>query len=301
MKNELEKLPADIYKKLTEELYDAVYFVNTARKIIFWNKRAAEITGYLKKNIVGKYCYDDILKHIDKDGRPLCTARLCPLVKSIKANRPCAARVYLRRKDGIRIPVDVHIAPIRYKNKVVGAIEVFRDASACERIERQKMQNENMAFLDTLTRLPNRRWIDKRVKLELARFRRHKEYTCVAISDIDHFKKINDTYGHLAGDFALQRVAHILKENIRATDFVGRWGGEEFLVILPNTPLSYALNIFERMRRAVETARHNGHKVTISIGVSLMRARDTLKTVVRRADSALYRAKQSGRNRVVSK
>ncbi len=299
MKKELEKLPGSIYKKLTNDLYDGIYFVNKKRKIIFWNKQAEELTGYKKKEVIGKYCYDNLLQHIDKHGKKLCLSGTCPLVVSIKTGKPQAHRVYLKRKDDVRVPVDVHTKPIKYRSKIIGAVEVFRDASMYERVERQKERVQNISLLDALTHLPNRRYIDKKIRLELDRLRKHKENLYIGIVDIDHFKKINDTYGHKTGDLVLRKIAHLLDHNLKSTDFVGRYGGEEFLVTLPNTSRKNSSIALERVRSVIEGSKLIKGKVTISMGVAKTRISDNPEKIFKRADKALYKAKRTGRNRII--
>ncbi len=295
---ELQNLPDDIYKKLTENLYDGVYFVTRERRIIFWNKQAEKITGYKKKEIIGKHCNDNLLQHINKSGKKLCL-KGCPLVASIKTGRPQAYRVYLRRKDGLRVPVDVHVTPVKYHNKIIGAVEIFRDASIYEKVERQKERAQNISLTDALTRLPNRRYIDKKVKMELDRLKKYKEDLHIAILDIDHFKKVNDTYGHKTGDLVLRKIANILDNSLKSTDFIGRYGGEEFLIILPHTSRKNSSIALERMRKMIEGSKLIEKKVTVSMGVAKTLTGDDPEKIFKRADKALYKAKNSGRNRVI--
>jgi len=117
--------------------------------------------------------------------------------------------------------------------------------------------------------------------------------------DIDHFKAINDTYGHSVGDYVLQTLAQIAKENLREIDYLVRWGGEEFIIIAPETDLGRAKALAERIRTAIENYRFDqAGKITISFGVTWFKESDTEDTFIRRADDAMYKAKEKGRNRV---
>lgn len=149
---------------------------------------------------------------------------------------------------------------------------------------------------DPLTGIPNRTEMDKQLEKRVGRV----EPLAVIMTDIDHFKKVNDTYGHQAGDMVLRQFALTVKKNVRPADFVARYGGEEFLVIC-NAGREETLEIAERVRQAVETEKvvlPEGQEVSItaSFGVGICRSGDSVRTLVERADSALYNAKQSGRN-----
>lgn len=162
---------------------------------------------------------------------------------------------------------------------------------------------ERLANLDSLTGLLNRRAILRRLNDEIKRAKRYKKNLCLLMLDIDHFKHVNDQYGHLTGDEIIQDVAALMRGNIRDTDASGRYGGEEFITILPETDLSSARDMAERLRKLVEAAEMkdsegNVFGVTISQGLSSYKPGDDEYSLVSRADDALYRAKENGRNRV---
>lgn len=173
-------------------------------------------------------------------------------------------------------------------------------AERTEALQSAVQELENLARRDALTGLQNRLSANERLREEFLRIRRTSRPHAVLLMDIDHFKRINDTYGHEAGDHVLQQVGNVLKASIRATDFVARFGGEEFLVLLPETGADGALTIAEKIRLAVAAATLPGIAgVTISIGVSTALPEDSSEDqAVRRADKALYQAKAEGRNRV---
>jgi len=156
-----------------------------------------------------------------------------------------------------------------------------------------------LAFSDVLTGLANRRWGEAQLDLELARSERYGGDFAVIVVDIDHFKRFNDVHGHAVGDEVLIGLAATLRRSLRATDRVARWGGEEFLVLAPETPLPAAIELAELLRREVAaTDLGSGLFVTISLGVAGWRHGDTRGTLVERADAALYLAKGAGRDRV---
>lgn len=158
-------------------------------------------------------------------------------------------------------------------------------------------------IIDPLTRTYNRRAYDEKIKQEMMGYQRYGRPTALAIIDIDHFKKVNDSYGHRTGDGVLRVLSEVMKKEIREIDVLARYGGEEFALILPHTPYQHALEVAERIRQKVEDSRftYKGKpfSVTISIGVGTLKEDDNLGSYVERVDKALYRAKDRGRNRVV--
>jgi len=156
-----------------------------------------------------------------------------------------------------------------------------------------------LARRDRLTGCWNRRGFEEIVDGEIARMRRHDNTLTVLLLDIDHFKRVNDTHGHLAGDRVLAHLAELLRSSCRPSDSVTRWGGEEFLVLCPNTRLDTAIALAERLRTAVSSTEIVGvGRITVSIGVAECLVGDEAQQWLGRADRALYRAKEEGRNRV---
>lgn len=168
----------------------------------------------------------------------------------------------------------------------------------------QLIENQQLLLRDTLTGVNNRLAYEERIKLEIARYRREKTPLSLAGLDIDHFKKINDTFGHKAGDRVLRLVAQLANSQIRATDFFARVGGEEFVLILPNTSVDGALHICDKIRQYIEAYDFRyGEKpvqVNISCGVTQIHANEDEDDLYQRADKALYEAKNTGRNRCVA-
>lgn len=161
---------------------------------------------------------------------------------------------------------------------------------------------ENLAIKDRLTNLYNRHKLDEIVQNELERSNRFNHNFSFSILDIDNFKDINDTYGHQIGDEVLIKIAKILKESIRKVDYVGRWGGEEFLILCPETDINGSKKLLEKIRKNIEESKIiEDLKVTASFGLTELKKDDTLKEILKRADDALYEAKKEGKNRVVTK
>jgi diguanylate cyclase len=165
----------------------------------------------------------------------------------------------------------------------------------------------NESLTDPLTSLSNRKYFDDTLAKAIADARARGEALSLMMTDVDHFKKFNDSYGHLTGDQVLRLVAISVKQNVKGQDIAARYGGEEFAVVLPNTVLRSAITVADHIRRAVmtkelmkrSTGEHLG-RVTISVGVAALQPHDSAQSLIERADSCLYAAKRSGRNRVIS-
>ena len=166
------------------------------------------------------------------------------------------------------------------------------------------IEKNKQAMFDTLTGIPNRLSYEKKVEEEISRFKRFKNPLSLAIWDIDFFKKVNDTYGHKAGDKVLKTVAQLLNKRIRSTDFLARYGGEEFVMLLPGTQQEECLRLVNDLRQQVENCGFHYHgeavKITVSCGISSFCEGDRLSQVFDRADQALYKAKNNGRNQCVA-
>ena len=159
---------------------------------------------------------------------------------------------------------------------------------------------EILATTDQLTGAFNRRKCEEILVHEVERFNRYDRTFSIVIFDIDHFKKVNDVYGHLVGDIVLKEIAGLIREKSRANDYLVRWGGEEFLILLPEIELSSAKTMAENIRVSIATHRFpEVEKITVSLGVTEFRSGDTTDRLLVRADEALYRAKNGGRNKVV--
>ena len=166
------------------------------------------------------------------------------------------------------------------------------------------------ATLDALTGFYNRRQLEERIKQEASNARRQKSPLCGIMTDIDYFKKVNDTYGHAVGDLVLKTISKIIRTQLREYDIAGRYGGEEFSILLPFTKINEAEMVAERLRKTIESktidiskvnpdSETKEIKVTLSLGIYEMKENDKDEDILKKADSALYEAKNTGRNKVV--
>jgi diguanylate cyclase (GGDEF)-like protein/PAS domain S-box-containing protein len=297
--NQKSPFGAQFNEKLLENLYDGVYFVDRDRRILYWNKGAERISGYSASEVVGRFCHDNLLHHVSEDGCHYCHCG-CPLVEAVAHGKSTSTRVYLKHRDGRRIPVDVSVMPaVDDQGLVLGGVEIFRDATMSVALETTLKKMRQLAERDPLTGVANRRYLDEVLRLQHEILRRTGQPFSVIMVDIDHFKRINDTFGHQMGDSALIGFARELEKNCRPNDTVGRFGGEEFLVILGESRLTEAIAVADRMRRAVHRATPVdmiARRVSASFGVAEAVQSGTPQALIREVDAALYRAKASGRD-----
>ncbi len=290
------------HKSLIDNLYDGVYFVDTDRQITYWNKGAERITGYCEQDVIGKYCHANMLDHVTDSGKHLC-ADGCPLQSTIQDGIPRESEVHLRHADGYRVPVLVRTTPMYDEhNQIIGAVEVFSNNQSLLKMRRRVDQLEQDVMRDVLTGLGNRALLEMKVASAIHEYHQHHVSFALLFIDVDHFKSINDTYGHDAGDLVLQNVAKTLGGHLRTTDVCGRWGGEEFIVLLQSVNFENLPSIAEKLRAMMASnAIPVGNRrvsVTVSIGATIVRETDTMDSVVKRADKLMYQSKQNGRNRV---
>ncbi|UCG12213.1 MAG: GGDEF domain-containing protein, partial [Deltaproteobacteria bacterium] len=206
--------------------------------------------------------------------------------------------------------------PVPSRSEVGYLTEVFNHMVARLRQGREELANinatlreknkelEELSITDSLTGLNNRKHLMEKLAGELIRSERYDRKFSVLMIDIDHFKRYNDTYGHLAGDEVLRRMAEVFRQSIRSSDYAARYGGEEFMLILPETGSGQGVQAAERIRRRVAEERIGGEEhsevVTVSVGVaSFPENGDDSNSIISQADVALYRAKQAGRNQVI--
>lgn len=293
------------YKTVLDYLYDAVYFVDKNRKIIYWNKSAEELTGYAYGDMVRSYCYQNRLKHTGEDGVLLCRGG-CPLAKTLADGCTREEKIYLQHKDGHRIPIFTRISPVRNEsNEIIGAVEVFNDNTLQAQLAEELARFKELALLDSLTELGNKRYVE----LELSgktneMYKAGKTLFGILFADIDHFKRVNDQYGHDVGDRILKMVAKTIQNSIGGRGTAFRWGGEEFLIIVNTEDKEELVKVAERIRVMTEQSMFctpaEEIRVTISLGATMAEVSDTVDTLVKRADELLFYSKHAGRNRVTS-
>ncbi len=298
-------IESDFFRRVLDGLLDGVYFMDRDRIVRYWNRGAERITGFDKNEVIGRACRDNVLKHVDEAGQSLCLAEYCPAFNTIQDGEEREAQMYLHHKDGYRVPVLVRVYPIRDQSGgITGAVEIFSDNRRMEEMAARIEELEKLALLDPLTRISNRRFAEIQLESSLSRMARYGLSFSVFFLDIDHFKRVNDTYGHQIGDKVLQMVAGALLHNLRASDVASRWGGEEFLAIVLNLERQEVGLLGRKLLSLVEQSfldtQTGPLSVTVSMGAAFARKNDSSESLVARADHLMYESKRKGRNTVTT-
>ena len=294
----------DFYKELIDNLYDGVYFVDRDRVITYWNKGAERITGYSADHVIGRACRDNLLNHVTANGDQLCGDG-CPLAACMQDGQLHKAEVFLHHANGHRVPVVIRATPMRDEHgEIIGAIESFYNNESVVTTRRQLHEMRRAVLIDPLTGISNRRHLEGRLRAMIAESSHTKVGVGLLFIDVDRFKAFNDNFGHEIGDRILCIVANNLRHNLRTTDTVGRWAGDEFLAILSDVRDKRNLrSVATKMKKMVECSRLDLEDkslfVTISVGATTLLPDDTPESFVRRADELMYSGKRLGRNHVV--
>lgn len=290
------------HERLLENMQDAVVFVDTNLRIFLWNRGAERLSGISAASVQQKEWTPALVAMCDERGSFLDDED-CPVVEAITKRIQAARRVSVRGRDGSFVSADAHVIPVVGRGgECHGATLLLHDASSEADLEEAVQKMHEKAIRDALTGVANRAEFD-RVQAEF--IERHLEAglpCALIITDIDHFKRINDNHGHQAGDEALVSFAALLQRNCRQGDLVARYGGEEFVMLCADCDNATATERAEAIRRQLEELPQpmlGGNYITSSFGVTEVQDGDTCETMLRRADRALLQAKEMGRNMVV--
>ena len=290
----------ELIKSILENVSDGVYYVDLNRKILFWNKQAEKISGFSKEEVVGAHCPDNILRHVDEKGTKLCKTE-CPLTYAIAHNTFVQKKVFLHNKEGYRVPVLVKTIPVvDSSNQAIGAVEIFNEITDTATLKKKLNELKNLAFIDELTGVANRRGINFLIKEKIQEIKRYKRMFAIFFIDLDNFKHINDTYSHQIGDKVLKMVAETLKMNLRANDIVGRFGGDEFVVVSEikdeNSINEIAQKIVMLINNSFFEEKGKTIRVYGSVGAVFLREDDSVDKALKRADKFMYISKYKGKN-----
>ena len=287
-----------------DSIKDPFSIIDRDFRIVRVNEAYAHMRNRKASALAGSRCFEAL------QGRT-CVCEDCIVKTTFDSADPCAKDKLLVLPDGAEIWVEIYTYPIlNGEGDVTHVIEYTRDITGRKKFEEERKQLiERLQYLsntDVLTGLLNRRALMDRLNYEADRANRYSADLSLILCDIDYFKEINDNYGHAGGDRVLQAVSEILKNSLRKTDIVGRYGGDEFMLILPETSLKGAEEFGERIRAAVhetaiEVAGETSVKLSLSLGVTSFGV-DTkdmnINALIKCADTALYASKKTGKNKV---
>ncbi len=280
------------FAELFENLPIACFTFDTEGNLHEWNQAAAQLFGYPKQQVLFRSMFETVFhQETGADMHSLVESVLAG--EMIRDREPVAART----ASGQVLYIMRSAFPLRnLGGEVVGGIVAVVDVS--DRVE-YEWHLQSMALTDGLTGIPNHRAFQEFLRQRFAEAQRYCQSLSLILLDVDHFKRFNDTYGHLAGDEVLKRVAQVLIQTVRQSDLVARYGGEEFAVILPCTDLTSAICAAERLRQALAEADWEQEPISASFGVASYQPwMAGPQELIEAADQALYRAKAGGRNRV---
>lgn len=289
-------------QRLLENMHDGVMFVDREMKILQWNRAAERLTGIPSASVLHKQFVPSLLHMQMEDGAPVSDSE-CPIANAVTTGIQSLKRMRIMGRKGRRFTVNMHLVPVLGAHgQRRGAAVILHDASSQITLEERVQMLHQRATQDPLTKVANRAEFD-RVLAEFVDTHLREGAPCsLIICDIDHFKKINDTHGHQAGDEALVSFASVLRSCCRPGDLVARYGGEEFVMLCADCDNATATRRAEEVRRTIAATPQSmlgGRCITASFGVTEIQAGDTPETMLRRADRALLQAKDHGRNRVV--
>ncbi len=289
-------------QRLIEHMEDAVVFVDPALRMIRWNPAAERLTGISAESVCHRQWRPSLVGLRDERGEMIPDEQ-CPLAYAIKTGTPWIRRLGLRYREGRLIAVDAQAVPVYSADRTTwGLALLIHDVSQEANLERRCLSLHEMATHDPLTQLANRAEFDRLFDAFVSAHAARQRPCSLIMADLDHFKQVNDTYGHQAGDEVIRGFARLLKGFCRAGDVVARYGGEEFVMLCGDCDSATVARRAEQVRSVFSRTPHEslGNKTwTASLGVTEVQPGDTPDTMLRRADRALLAAKEQGRNRVV--
>lgn len=286
-------------REITGTMSDGLLVMDREGRITFANPEALALLGYGLDELIGADMHETLHVHTDGTLEPRAECKMLRVAQTGTTYR--GVEEAFKRRDGTLLPVSVSASAIIKGPETTGIVVAFHDITERKNYEREL---ERRAQTDVLTGLNNRRHFYELAEQELARAKRYGKPLAALMLDVDHFKRFNDTYGHHVGDAVLRKLGEVGTGTLREIDITGRFGGEEFVVLLPETSMEQALEAAERLRLAVAGASvpiESGEilRFTVSLGVASLTAADgDIDAMLKRADAALYEAKKSGRNRV---
>ena len=292
------------YLSLLETLYEGFCLLDGDLRCTVWSPGLEPLLGPAPAEMLGEVRTGRTLEFLSAAGKPLPENRR-PLDRVLTTGRAVAETVKVRRPGGEWADVEVQVFPlVDADGGVRGVAEIYRNLQrASHRRPREFQELRRAATRDALTGVANRGELETRLARALRESEEENRPLAVMFLDLDHFKTVNDTWGHGVGDEVLKHLANLLKTECYSGETVGRYGGEEFVVVCPQTDLEAARQRADRLRRAIAETKVNGRtqpRPTASFGVSAAEPGDTVESLVKRADAGLYKSKETGRNKVTA-
>ncbi|WP_166827805.1 diguanylate cyclase [Thalassoroseus pseudoceratinae] len=307
--NSLFKIFSYLY--VMESLYDGFALIDSNLRYAIWNRGIERLSGYSAQSFLGRTWSGKLIEYADRENQVIPEKR-CPVWQVMESGIPQTDLFRIRHKHGEWVDTEIQTVPlIDESGSFQGVAQIYRDVSRTTRRPQEFHELKMAATRDALTSVANRGELETQLTLLVNQWSQARvsdnenevPVFSLLFLDIDHFKSVNDNYGHAAGDAVLVQTAKMLQNETYSGELVGRYGGEEFVVICPDTNLKQARQRAERLRLAISRLRFKGHNkltVTSSFGAAEIEPGDSVESLLRRADKALYQSKESGRNRTTT-
>lgn len=290
-------LDADVFRSVMEDLPVGVYLTDRQRRIVFWNEGAERISGYLRHEVVGRCCRDNIMLHCDHQQRVVC-GTCCPLAEAMADGKPREASLFLRHKSGHRVPIRVHTMPIRDgEGTIIGAAECFQRQRYVPHPDRREISG-----MEALNGIPEPSLMLSELRLRLGRFEESGVGFGVVLLRVDGFDELRVSRGQEACATVLHVIASTLQNTIRPDDCLGAWSSGRLMLIVSSAAADAVLRAAERMRALASCSGvvwwGDPVPITLSGGGTQVKSGDTIDAVIHRAEHGLAESVERGGDRV---
>jgi PAS domain S-box-containing protein len=292
-----ELLDGDVFRSVMEDLPVGVYFTDRQRRIVFWNEGAERISGYLRHEVLGRCCRDNILLHCDHQRNVIC-GTCCPLAEALADGKPREASLFLRHKAGHRVPVRVHTVPIRDgAGTILGAAECFQRQRYLPHPERR-----DISGMEALSGIPEPGFMLSEVRARLGTFEERGISFAMVLLGVDHFEELRVSRGQEACATVLHVIASTMQNTIRPGDCLGAWSNGTLMLIVDSAAPDAVRRSAERMRALASCSGvvwwGDPVPVTLSGGGTKVKTGDTVDALIRRAEHGLAESVERGGDRV---
>lgn len=281
----------DLYSCIVDNTFDGVCYVDTERRVLFWNKAAEKITGYAAGDVLGHLCCDRLYIYTNENGESLCR-KGCHFIQTIHNGRIYEDDVFLKGRQGQRIAVNIRIVPMYDEaGKIVGAVEIFREIQSAVRDEHKIKTLAKLAYIDALTELANSQYMENKLAAKLEGLKNGKQTFGILLLRVNEFKEFNEKYGNDVGDKILKAIARQLAKNTSYPDTAGRWQGTHFLIFSQNDKQSVLTLLTNKINATMSksSVRIDGETISYSVSVAstMAQVNDTVATVINRLEKDL--------------